>query len=63
MCVRYSLAPIPQSLKQRRRMPLDEVHVAADGFVEELDVAIARMRARHGGDGRGEVLIEGEDHK
>lgn len=55
-------ARIPQALKQRRRVPADEMHIAAYGFVEELEDAKPRMPARHGGEHVGKVLDEGEDH-
>ena len=55
-------ARIPHALKERRRVPVDEVHVAADGFVEQLEDAIARMVARHSGEGVGEGGDQGEDH-
>ena len=43
-------------------MPIDEMHIAANRFVEEFQNAITRMLARHRGEGVGEVLDEGEDH-
>ena len=53
---------IPHALKESRRVPVDEVHVATNCFVEELEDAKPRMPARHGGEHVGKVLDEGEDH-
>src|SRR5438132_217350 len=43
-------ARVPQALKQRRRMAVDEVHVAADRLVEKREDATARMRGGHRGE-------------
>jgi hypothetical protein len=50
------------SRKERRRVAVYEMHITANGFVEELEYAMARMLARHGVEGIGKVLDEGEDH-
>jgi hypothetical protein len=42
-------ACIPHALEQRRRVPVDEMHIAADGFVEQRENAPARMLGRHCG--------------
>jgi hypothetical protein len=55
-------AGVQQALEQRGRVPVDEMHIAADGFIEELEDAMSRMLVRHGGESVGEVLDEGEDH-
>jgi len=55
-------ARISHALKKRRRMSVDEMHVPADGFVEQFENALARMLARHGCERVGEVLDEREDH-
>src|SRR5579864_5323842 len=43
-------------------MPIDEMHIAADGFVQQRENATTRMRRRSRGKDVGEVLDEGEDH-
>jgi hypothetical protein len=42
-------------------MAIDEVHVAADPCVEQLQDSKTRMFTRHGDEDVGEVLDEGED--
>ena len=55
-------ARVPHALKKRRRMPIDEVNVAADGFVQQCEDAATRMQNRHGAESVGNVLEQGEDH-
>ena len=43
-------------------MPVNEMNVAVDRFVEKLENTMSQMLPRHGGEGVGEVLDEGEDH-
>jgi hypothetical protein len=43
-------------------MAVKKVHIAAEGFVEKVEDAAARVVGGHGGEGGGEVGEEGEDH-
>jgi hypothetical protein len=43
-------------------MPVDEVDVAADGFVEQLDEPLPRIVLRHHVEHVGEVFDEVENH-
>ncbi len=43
-------------------MPVNEMHILANRFVEEFEDAITPMLACHRGEGVGEVLNQGEDH-
>ena len=61
-CTVVPPARVPQTLEQRRRVPVDEVHIPADRLVEQFQNASPRMPLRHRIEHVGEVFDEVEDH-